>query len=140
VHLHKCTEPALDPALARKEARTGAVAQIACAKRGPQGGPASAGPANRHRHQIAANRQTAQEDRTLVIAHRTVGRCPPFGPTESVMRESRSLCAPHERNCRRLPVLDSLIAATALAQGRTLVTRNTSDYPEEVPLLYPWGG
>lgn len=29
---------------------------------------------------------------------------------------------------RTLPILDSLIAATAIAQGATLVTRNTKDY------------
>lgn len=44
----------------------------------------------------------------------------------------------NERLGRRLPVLDSLIAATAIAHGLTLVTRNRSDHPEEVPLLNPW--
>ena len=34
--------------------------------------------------------------------------------------------------------LDSLIAATALANGLVLVTRNTSDYPADVPLINPW--
>lgn len=63
-----------------------------------------------------------------------------LAPTESVMGEWGRLCARHERKGRRLPVLDSLIAATAMAHGLTLVTRNTSDYPEEVPLLNPWDG
>jgi predicted nucleic acid-binding protein len=63
-----------------------------------------------------------------------------LAPTDSVMREWGCLCARNERKGRRLPVLDSLIAATAIAHGLTLVTRNTSDYPEEVSLLNPWEG
>jgi predicted nucleic acid-binding protein len=61
-----------------------------------------------------------------------------LAPTDKVMREWGRLCARHERRGRRLPVLDSLIAATALAHDLTLVTRNTGDYPEEVPVLNPW--
>lgn len=59
-------------------------------------------------------------------------------PTGNVMREWGRLCARHERKGRRLPVLDSLIAATALAHDLTLVTRNTGDYPKEIPLVNPW--
>jgi len=59
-------------------------------------------------------------------------------PTGQVMREWGRLCARHQRKGRRLPVLDSLIAATALANGLVLVTRNTSDYPADVPLINPW--
>jgi predicted nucleic acid-binding protein len=59
-------------------------------------------------------------------------------PTAQVMREWGSLCARHQRKGRRLPVLDSLIAATALVHGLVLVTRNTSDYPAEVSLINPW--
>jgi len=61
-----------------------------------------------------------------------------LAPDEAVMREWGRLCAVHERKGRRLPVLDSLIAATAIAHGHTLVTRNVGDYPEDVPLLNPW--
>ena len=40
---------------------------------------------------------------------------------------------------RSLPVIDSLIAATALTHGLTLVTRNTRDVASTgVPLLDPW--
>jgi predicted nucleic acid-binding protein len=59
-------------------------------------------------------------------------------PTGQVMREWGQLCARHQRKGRRLPVLDSLIAATALAHNLVLVTRNTADYPDEIPLLNPW--
>ena len=61
-----------------------------------------------------------------------------LAPSAEVMREWGKLCARHERKGRRLPVLDSLIAATALAHELTLVTRNTDDYPAEVPVLNPW--
>jgi predicted nucleic acid-binding protein len=40
---------------------------------------------------------------------------------------------------RSLPVIDTLIAATAICHGLTLVTRNTSDVePTGVPLVDPW--
>ena len=40
---------------------------------------------------------------------------------------------------RRLPVIDTLIAATAIRHGLTLVTRNTRDVePTGVPLVDPW--
>ncbi len=37
-----------------------------------------------------------------------------------------------------LTIMDSLLAATALADELTLVTRNTRDFPAEVPTLNPW--
>lgn len=40
---------------------------------------------------------------------------------------------------RSLPVIDTLIAATAIASGLTLVTRNTRDVAATgVPLVNPW--
>jgi predicted nucleic acid-binding protein len=40
---------------------------------------------------------------------------------------------------RTLPVIDTLIAATAIASGLTLVTRNTRDVEATgVPLVDPW--
>ncbi|WP_428249160.1 type II toxin-antitoxin system VapC family toxin [Ferrovibrio sp.] len=42
---------------------------------------------------------------------------------------------------RRLPVIDTLIAATALHHGLTLVTRNSRDMAATgAPLLDPWHG
>ncbi len=70
------------------------------------------------------------------LEHWTENRLLP--PTGQVMREWGQLCARQQRKGRRLPVLDSLIAATALAHDLVLVTRNTGDYPDEVPILNPW--
>lgn len=40
---------------------------------------------------------------------------------------------------RSLPVIDTLIAATAISRGLTLVTRNTRDVAStRVPLVDPW--
>ncbi len=58
--------------------------------------------------------------------------------SSQVMREWGQLCARHQRKGRSLPVLDSLIGATAITHRLTLVTRNTSDYPPEVTVLNPW--
>ncbi len=42
---------------------------------------------------------------------------------------------------RSLPVIDTLIAATAIVHGLTLVTRNTRDVAATgAPLLDPWQG
>jgi predicted nucleic acid-binding protein len=61
-----------------------------------------------------------------------------LSPTEQVMRTWGKLCARHESKGRRLPVLDSLIAATAIANDLTLVTRNFKDHPDGIPILNPW--
>lgn len=47
--------------------------------------------------------------------------------------------ARHQRAGRKLPLMDSLLAATALHCNLTLVTRNTADFPDEIPVLNPWG-
>ena len=47
--------------------------------------------------------------------------------------------AKHQLAGRKLPLMDSLLAATALHHhGLTLVTRNTGDFPEDVPVWNPW--
>lgn len=47
--------------------------------------------------------------------------------------------AKHQKAGRRLPLMDSLLAATSLQSNLTLVTRNTADFPEEVSVVNPWG-
>jgi predicted nucleic acid-binding protein len=56
----------------------------------------------------------------------------------AVMKTWASFYAKHQRAGRKLPAMDSLIAATALQHQLTLVTRNTADFPDDVPVLNPW--
>ncbi len=49
------------------------------------------------------------------------------------------LVARHQKRGQPLPVMDSLLAATALANDLTVVTRNVRDFPAEVRTLNPWG-
>ncbi len=52
----------------------------------------------------------------------------------AVAKRSAALHVPNPR-----PVIDSLIAATALVHGMTVVTRNVADFQSSgVPLLNPW--
>ena len=46
--------------------------------------------------------------------------------------------AKHQRAGRKLPLMDSLLAATAMQHDLTIVTRNTADFPDDVSLLNPW--
>lgn len=59
-------------------------------------------------------------------------------PTADVMHEWGRLCGRQEKKGRRLPVLDSLIAATARFHDLTVATRNSADYPPDVRLFNPW--
>ena len=50
-----------------------------------------------------------------------------------------NLVAELEQNGRPLPVMDSLIAATALQNSLTLVTRNEKDFAgTKVVIINPW--
>ena len=55
---------------------------------------------------------------------------------ESIMRDWAEIKA----KSRPLPVLDSLLAATAIAAGATLVTRNTKDFAgiDGLSVIDPW--
>jgi predicted nucleic acid-binding protein len=57
----------------------------------------------------------------------------------AVMERWAELQIATQRAGRRLPLMDSLLAATALAHGLTLATRNLADFQAAgVPLLDPW--
>lgn len=56
----------------------------------------------------------------------------------AVMHTWAPFCAKHQKAGRKLPAMDSIVAATALHHHLTLVTRNTGDFPEDVPVLNPW--
>lgn len=64
------------------------------------------------------------------------GRIVPFD--EDACRTWGAFHAKYQKRGRTLASFDSLIAATALAHGHTLATRNTADFPNEVPLANPW--
>jgi len=52
-----------------------------------------------------------------------------------------SMVAELELNGTPLPAINSLLAASALQRGLTLVTRNTKDFdPSGIPLINPWVG
>jgi predicted nucleic acid-binding protein len=58
---------------------------------------------------------------------------------EEEMNEWAALQAEAEADGFRLPVVDSLIAATARCHGLTIATRNTQDFRQcGVPVLNPW--
>lgn len=57
----------------------------------------------------------------------------------AVMERWAELQIATQKAGRRLPLMDSLLAATALAHGLTLATRNLADFQAAgVPLLDPW--
>lgn len=55
----------------------------------------------------------------------------------AVMQTWGAYYARHQKRGRTLDVIDSLLSATALAHGLTLVTRNVTDFPD-TPLINPW--
>jgi len=57
---------------------------------------------------------------------------------EIVARTWGAFYANQQLRGRLLSSFDSLLAATALAHGLKLATRNTLDFPDEVPVVNPW--
>jgi predicted nucleic acid-binding protein len=86
---------------------------------------------------LPAGRRRKQVEAWFARIERWAGsRC--LAPTSEVMHVWGRLCARQEAAGRRLPVLDSLIGATALAHGLVVATRHRADYSSEVPVINPW--
>ena len=58
--------------------------------------------------------------------------------SREVLKTWGQLCGMHEARGHRLPVIDSLLTATALFHDLIIVTRNTADFPPEVRTFNPW--
>ena len=58
--------------------------------------------------------------------------------SRDVLKAWGELCGTHEAQGHRLPMIDSLLAATALFHDLIIVTRNTTDFPPEVQTFNPW--
>lgn len=58
--------------------------------------------------------------------------------TLDVFKRWGELCGTSEAQGCRWPLIDSLLAATALVHDLTVVTRNVTDFPPEVRTLNPW--
>jgi len=73
------------------------------------------------------------------LPERFYGRIIPVGV--EVAAKWGELCGSSERIGAKLPVVDSLIAATAMAHGMEVVTRNTDDFKRcGATVLNPWDG
>lgn len=71
------------------------------------------------------------------LCSRFMGRF--LGLTQDVALEWGVLLGTHEKRGEKLPLIDSLLASTAIQYNLTLVTRNTSDFGRmPVRILNPW--
>ncbi|MDA0751582.1 MAG: type II toxin-antitoxin system VapC family toxin [Verrucomicrobia bacterium] len=61
-----------------------------------------------------------------------------FPVSGSVMNRWGAFYAYHQKKGRKLNLMDSLIAATALEYQLVIATRNESDFPDGVDVLNPW--
>jgi toxin FitB len=82
-------------------------------------------------------RRTQLETWFAGLRARFAGRTLPIDP--AVADRWGLLAAEAKRSGKRLSVVDGLLAATALHQGFTLVSRNVRDFSDlHVPILDPW--
>ena len=71
------------------------------------------------------------------LSSRFMGRI--LGLNQDVALEWGVLLGTHEKRGEKLPLIDSLIASTAIQYNLTLVTRNTSDFGRmPARILNPW--
>lgn len=71
------------------------------------------------------------------LAENLTGRILPID--QGVMDTWAGLYARNQRAGRLLASFDSLLAATAVNHGLTLVTRNVGDFPAGITVVNPWG-
>jgi predicted nucleic acid-binding protein len=71
-----------------------------------------------------------------VVEQRFAGRILPLDAT--VLHAWAQLTARAEIAGHPLPVMDSLLMATAQCHGLTVVTRNVQDFEPFIPVLNPW--
>jgi predicted nucleic acid-binding protein len=85
-------------------------------------------PAGRKRTQLeAAFAETLEEDFTIL----------PFDETAAV--DFATMCAALELRGRKVAMADAMIAATCMAAGAALATRNAKDFdPLGIDLIDPW--
>lgn len=88
-------------------------------------------------HLLAQSRKRRKLERWFEeMIESFAGRIVPFD--EAACRTWGAFYAKHQLKGRQLSSFDSLIAATALAHGHALATRNTSDFPDDVAVVNPW--
>ncbi len=88
-------------------------------------------------HLLAAGRKRRKLEAWFEeVIESFAGRIVPFDL--EACRAWGAFYASHQQKGRNLASFDSLIAASALAHGHIIATRNTADFPDDVPVVNPW--